>query len=88
MAGRYTSKVRTFEYMNTPTVVPGDHERRYGLGRTAKGHSDACRSRILTELVTNTEGQRRLLVADERINRSLAEQIEEQDRVPPVQGGR
>ena len=23
MAGRYTSKVRTSEYMDTPTVVPG-----------------------------------------------------------------
>ena len=35
----------------------------------------------------NPEGQRRLQAAHERINRSLAEQIEEQDQVPPVHGG-
>ena len=33
------------------------------------------------------EGQRRLQTADDRINRSIAEQIEEQDQVPPVHGG-
>ena len=63
------------------------HERRYGPGRTTKGHSDACRSRIIVELSKTPEGQRRLEVADERINRSIAEQIEDQDRVPPVHGG-
>ena len=33
------------------------------------------------------EGQRRLQAADDRINRSIAEHIEEQDQVPPVHGG-
>jgi len=33
------------------------------------------------------EGQRRFEAAVERINRSIAEQIEDQDRVPPVHEG-
>ena len=62
-------------YGNTERCPRCDHECRYGPGRTAKGHSDACRSRIVAELSKTPEGQRRLEVADERINRSFAEQI-------------
>ena len=40
-----------------------------------------------TWIFKNLEGQRRLQFADERIIRSIAERIEEQDRVPPVHGG-
>ena len=75
-------------YAYTDSCPRCDHERRESLGRTTNGHSDACRSRIIAELAKATEGQRRLQAADERIHRSLAEQIEEQDRVPPVHGGR
>ena len=32
-----------------------DHERRCGPGRTTKGHSDACRSRIRAERATETQ---------------------------------
>ena len=78
--------IRAFGY--TEGCPRCDHERRYGPGRTTKGHSDACRSRIVAELSKTPEGQRRLEAADERVNRSIAEQIEDQDRVPPVHGGR
>ena len=37
-----------------------DHDRRYGPGRTTKGHSEVCRSRIMAELAKTPEGQRRL----------------------------
>ena len=75
-------------YGYTDSCPRCDHERRYGPGRTTKGHFDACRSTIVDETAKTAEGQRRLQAADERIHRSLAEQIEEQDRVPPVHGGR
>ena len=74
-------------YGYTDSCPRCDHERRYGPGRITKGHSDACRSRIVAELSKTPEGQRRLEAADERVNRSIAEQIEDQDRVPPVHGG-
>ena len=32
-----------------------DHERRYGPGRTTKGHSDACRFRIVSELANKNQ---------------------------------
>ena len=64
-----------------------DHDRRYGPGRTTKGHSDACRTRIIAELSKTPEGLRRLNAADERVNRSIAKQIEEQAQLPPVHGG-
>ena len=75
-------------YGYTESCPRCDHERRYGPGTTTKDHSDACRSRIIAELATTPEGQRRLQAADERINRSLAKHIEEQHRVPPVHGGK
>ena len=33
-----------------------DHERRYGLGRTTKGHSAACRARIVVESSKTLKG--------------------------------
>ena len=63
------------------------HERRYGPGRTTKGHSDECRQRITDELSKTPEGLRRISAADECINRSIAEDIERQDQAPHVHGG-
>ena len=77
--------IRVYGY--TVGCAKCDHERRYGPGRTTKGHSDACRARIVGELAKTPEGQRRLQAADDRVNRSIAEHIEEQDQVPPVHGG-
>ena len=54
-----------------------DSDRRYGPGRTTKGHSEACRERITNELMKTPEGQRRIAAAENRMNRSIAEHIEE-----------
>ena len=62
------------------------HERRYGPGLTTKGQSDECRQRITDELSETPEGLRRISAADERINRSVAEDIERQDQAPHVHG--
>ena len=48
--------IRAFGY--TVGCVKCDHDRRYGPGRTTKGHSDACRARIVEELSKTPEGQR------------------------------
>ena len=70
-----------------------DHERRYGPGRTTKGHSDACRERVINELLKTPEGQRRVQAAEDRAVRSTAEHLEEvlgprTDQPPPVHGGK
>jgi len=59
-----------------------DHELRYGPGRTTKGHSDACRQRIVECLSGTEEGLRRLAAADERANHYIDEIHE-----PHVHGG-
>ena len=55
-----------------------DHDRRYGPGRTTKGHSTQCRRRIIEELSKTPEGLRRVQDADERLNHTIAEQGDEQ----------
>ena len=37
-------------YGYTDSCPRCDHERRFGPGRTTKGHSDACRCRLIAEL--------------------------------------
>ena len=64
-----------------------DHERRYGPGRTTKGHSDLCRRRIIDELMKTPEGLRRIQNADERLTRTLAEHVEAQAQGPQDHGG-
>ena len=64
-----------------------DHERRYGPGRTTKGHSTACRQRIIDELMKTPEGLRRLQNADERLNRDLAEHVGSNAQEPQGHGG-
>ena len=64
-----------------------DHERRYGPGRTTKGHSDLCRRRIIDELMKTPEGLRRIQNADERLTRTLAEHVEAQAQGPQGHGG-
>ena len=76
--------LRVFGY--TVGCARCDHERRYGPGRTTKGHSDACRQRIIAELSKTPEGLRRVSAADDRMVRTVAEHIEEQ-QVPHAHGG-
>ena len=59
--------IRAFGY--TDGCPKCDHDQRYGPGRTTRGHSDACRARIVDCLSKSPEGQRRLAAADERANR-------------------
>ena len=55
-----------------------DHDRRYGPGRTTKGHSNACRRRIIEALAQTPEGLRRVQDADERLNHQIADDHEQQ----------
>ena len=56
-----------------------DHARRYGPGRTTAPHSEQCRQRVMLELMKTPEGNARV---NQALNRSIAEQIENQ----PAQG--
>ena len=79
-------------YGHTVSCPRCDHERRYGPGRTTKGHSDACRQRIVAELQKTPEGRRRVDAAEERQHRSVAEELEQVhgprgDQANPVHEG-
>ena len=64
-----------------------DNDRRYGLRTSSKSHSNACHERIRSELAKTPEGQRRIAAAEDRLNRSIAEQIEVQDLASIGHGG-
>ena len=49
-----------------------DQQLAYGAGRTTKPHSAACRARILECLQQPEEGRRRIVDANERIDRATA----------------
>ena len=79
-------------YGHTVSCPRCDHERRCGPGRTTKGHSDACRQRIVAELQKTPEGRRRVDAAEERQHRSVAEELEQVhgprgDQANPVHEG-
>ena len=50
-----------------------DHERNYGPGRTAAGHSNICRERIMKELAKTDEGQARIAAAAVRLDMTVSE---------------
>ena len=56
-----------------------EHEMKWGPGRTTRPHSERCRARIMEELSKTETGRLRLGLAAERMDRSLAEHIEQHD---------
>ena len=50
-----------------------DHALRYGPNKTAKGHNDQCRARIMGELVNTAAGRARTEAATERLDRTVDE---------------
>ena len=59
-----------------------DHAMRYGPNRTAKGHNDKCRERIMAELAKTPEGQARIARMNVRIEETAAEAIERAETHP------
>ena len=50
-----------------------EHWMRYGQTKTSAAHSEACRTRIMTELAKTTEGQMRIAAATSRLARNAYE---------------
>ena len=57
-----------------------DHIVRYGSSKAGTNHSDRCRVRMIQEIAKTEAGQQRLMQWNERVNRSIAEKIEFEDR--------
>ena len=55
-----------------------DHIERYGESRGGITHSEACRARIMDELVKTPAGKVRVQNTKDRIDRALAESVEKQ----------
>ncbi len=67
------------EFGFTDGCVQCDHFARYGMAKPGAYHTDACRTRILTELAKTELGQQRLTAWTERTNRGMAEYLERAD---------
>ena len=67
-------------YGHTQGCARCEHDIRYGYGRTARGHSEACRQRIMGELAKTDSGQMRIAAATNRMDRHLAEVVEKSDK--------
>ena len=50
-----------------------DFDRKYGVGRTSKPHSNTCRDRIMAGLAETPEGRERIARATERLHRYVHE---------------
>ncbi len=57
-----------------------DHISRYGATKPGTYHTNACRTRIITEMAKTEHGQQRLSAWSERVDRTIAEQIEHADK--------
>ena len=56
-----------------------DHYLRYGTGKSGLGHTETCRARIVTAMDETPEGRARLEATEERINRSMADFVENRE---------
>ena len=68
------------EHGYTEGCVMCDHVQRYGVAKPGGIHTDACRTRLITEIGKTDAGQARLSSWSERVNRAIAEQIEHADK--------
>ena len=60
------------------------HIIKYGKSRKGTSHSMHCRKRIVEAMSKTEDGRRRIEVNEERITRTMAEQLEVADQEPPV----
>ncbi len=58
------------------------HNHRWGYNVSRMIHSEKYRNRMEAALATTEDGQRRLAVAEERMNQKLAKEVEEADARP------
>ena len=56
------------------------HIIKYGTSRRGQQHSAQCRQRLVEAMSKTESGRLRIANNDERINRSMAEQVEAADR--------
>ncbi len=66
------------------------HLLKYGKAQRGQTHSGHCRTRIIEAMSKTESGQRRIEANEERITRTMAEQVEHSDRqagAPAVAGG-
>ena len=75
----YMSKKDFDDFGYTSGCPRCDHELRYGPGRTSRPHSERCRDRIMAELAKTELGRLRLGLAAERMERTVAEHIDQHD---------
>ena len=87
-ARRVYMRPQDFEQFGFASGCPKcEHEMKYGPGRTTRPHSERCRSRIMVELAKTDIGKSRLGFATDRMERAVAEHIEQRDnRKALVQG--
>ena len=62
------------------------HIQRYGQGRAGGIHNDPCRDRMIKAIGDTTIGRQRLDDYEQRVNRSMVEQIERADAKEGEQG--
>ncbi len=63
------------------------HIIKYGKTRRGMQHSTQCRKRLVEAMSKTESGRLRIEANDERINRSMAEQVEAADQAPPIAPG-
>ena len=79
------SDVEAFGY--TEGCPKCDHDLKYGFGRTTKGHSNACRTRITKELAKTDSGRQRIAAASGRLDNFLSDYVEKHSgQQVPAQG--
>ncbi len=61
------------------------HIIKYGRARPGGQHTHECRKKVMEAMSRTEAGRERLRINEERINKSMAEQIEAADRQPPVE---
>ena len=64
------SDIEAFGY--TEGCPKCDNDLKYGFGRTSKGHSNACRTRITKELAKTDSGRERIAAASGRLDNFLS----------------
>jgi len=63
------------------------HILRYRSGRPGYAHTDTCRQRVMNAMMETPDGQERLARLEERVDRALAEHVEEHARAEGTQVG-
>ena len=82
----YIKQADVIAFGHTRGCARCEHDVRYGYGRTNKGHTDACRTRIMSELAKTEAGKQRIEATVGRMDKYLSEQVESNVREAATQG--